>query len=332
MFERRSLGLPITLGVVMIVLVVLLIVGWVVTSVFAVTQKTNPALLWTMLGVGTSLLAMVLVGVVMYLTLTIKAINLSQRQSNFIDSVTHELKSPIASLKLCLQTVTRRSVTDSERESIQQYMLDDVERLDQLINHLLDAARTARGTQASDQEELRLDELLQECARAACLRYQMPENGMLLEVPPCRVYASREDLMILFRNLLDNAIKYSGDEPRVRVAIRQENEDEVVIDVEDNGRGIPAHLRRQVFGRFVRLGRELERDRTGTGLGLYIVRSIVQRMRCRIRVVDGSEGVGTRFEVTLPAAMRPTLLDDSTFGDPREDSGSESEAPRSLAR
>jgi two-component system, OmpR family, phosphate regulon sensor histidine kinase PhoR len=308
MFERRSLGLPITLGVVMIVLVVLLIVGWVVISVFAATQPPHPVLVWTMLAVGTSLLAMVLVGVVIYLTLTIKAINLTQRQSNFVDSVTHELKSPIASLKLCLQTVTRCSVTDSERESIQQYMLDDVERLDQLINHLLDAARTARRTEVSEQAEVRLDRLLRECAQAACIRYRVPEDVVQFDIPPCRVHASREDLMILFRNLLDNAIKYAGDAPRVWLTVRQEHEDELLVDVADNGRGIPAHLRRRVFGRFVRLGRELERDRPGTGLGLYIVRSIVHRMRCRIRVLEGPEGKGTRFEVTLPASMRPGLL------------------------
>jgi two-component system, OmpR family, phosphate regulon sensor histidine kinase PhoR len=311
MFERRSLGLPITLGVVMIVLVVLLIVGWVVTSVFAATQQTHPALVWTMLAVGTSLLAMVLVGVVMYLTLTIKAINLTQRQSNFVDSVTHELKSPIASLKLCLQTVNRRSLTEAERESIQQYMLEDVERLDQLINHLLDAARTARRTESAEREEVRLDRLLEECAQAACLRYRIPAAAVRFDVAPCRVHANREDLLILFRNLLDNAIKYAGDEPQVWLSVRQEHEDELVVEVADNGRGIPLHLRRQIFGRFVRLGRELERDRPGTGLGLYIVRSIVHRMRCGIRVLDGPDGKGTRFEVTLPASMRPMLLPES---------------------
>lgn len=329
MFERRSLGLPITLGVVMIVLVVLLIVGWIVISIFAVTQRTSPALLWTLLIVGTSLLAMVLVGVVMYLTLTIKAINLSQRQSNFIDSVTHELKSPIASLKLCLQTVTQRPVTSSELESIQQYMLEDVERLDQLINHLLDAARTARHTRAGDQEELRLDQLLIECAHAACGRYHMPLEVIQLEAPPCRVFASRENLSILFRNLIDNAIKYAGENPQVRLSVRRELEDELLVEVEDNGRGIPSHLRRQVFGRFVRLGRELERDRPGTGLGLYIVRSIVQRLRCRIRVLEGKEGVGTRFEVILPAAMRPMFLPNEAEAVPF-DSGRESSSPRPL--
>ena len=106
MFERRSLKLPIALGVTMIVMVVALIVGWVLLTVSGALRESNrAALYWTLLSVGASVLAAVLVGVVMYLTLSIKAINLNRRQSNFIDSVTHELKSPIASLKLYLQTL-----------------------------------------------------------------------------------------------------------------------------------------------------------------------------------------------------------------------------------
>ncbi len=109
---RSSLGWPITLGVVMIVLVVALIVGWVVLTV---AQAERSALYWVLLAVGTVFLVLVLVGVVLYLLISIKEIRLNQRQSNFIDSVTHELKSPIASLKLYLQTLSRRTVTDNQR-------------------------------------------------------------------------------------------------------------------------------------------------------------------------------------------------------------------------
>ena len=118
MFERWSLRLPITLGVTMILLIIALIVGWVfLTS--GVIAKLN----WTLLSVGTVFLAIVLAGVITYLTLSIKAINLSRRQSNFIDSVTHELKSPIASLKLYLQTMHKREVSDDERATFHRYMI-----------------------------------------------------------------------------------------------------------------------------------------------------------------------------------------------------------------
>lgn len=309
MFERRSLRLPVTLGVVMIVLVVVMIVGWILTIVYSMlATQGNAALFWILLGVGTLLLAIVLVGVVVYLTLTVKAVHLSQRQSNFIDSVTHELKSPIASLKLCLQTIGRAPLSAEQLADIQQYMLEDVERLDQLINHLLDAARTARTVQPPPVEQLRLDELIRECVQAVCLRYGASSDIVRLDVPPCTVHGVPEDLTIMLRNLIDNAVKYAGDDPRVRISAAQAGQ-ELVVVIEDNGRGIPTHLRRQVFGRFVRLGRELERDRPGTGLGLFIVRSLAQRTRCRIRVRDGNEGIGTAFEITLPRSMKPAVME-----------------------
>ena len=108
MFERRSLKLPITLGVLMIVSVIALTVGWVLLSTFgAVANSRWAPLYWTLLTVGTAFLVFVLVGVVLYLRLSVETINLNRRQSNFIDSVTHELKSPLASLKLYLQTFER---------------------------------------------------------------------------------------------------------------------------------------------------------------------------------------------------------------------------------
>ncbi|MCA9164052.1 MAG: sensor histidine kinase, partial [Planctomycetales bacterium] len=151
MFERRSLRWPITLGVLMIVLTVALTVGWVLMSINAASSSEQPSVYWTLLAVGSAFLALILTGVVTYLTLTIKSVNLTVRQSNFIDSVTHELKSPIASLKLYLQTMNRRSVTAEKREQFLRAMLEDVERLDQLITHLLEAGRVEKENVAGDQ-------------------------------------------------------------------------------------------------------------------------------------------------------------------------------------
>src|SRR5262245_61115054 len=142
MFEHRSLRWPITLGVIMFVVLVALVVGWVLLTVFGFFNDPKRAALYiTFLSVGAALLTFAIVGTAFYLTLSIKAINLSRRQSNFIDSVTHELKSPIASLKLYLQTLNRRHVSAAEQEVFFKDMLEDVERLDQLISHLLDVAR-----------------------------------------------------------------------------------------------------------------------------------------------------------------------------------------------
>lgn len=298
---RRPLSLPITLAVVMIVLLVVLTVGWVLLSVFGASANYDLAgVYWTLLSIGTTFIVLLVVGVVMYLALSVKAINLNRRQSNFVDSVTHELKSPIASLKLYLQTLTRRQVSPEEQAEFHRFMLEEVERLDRLINHVLDAGRL-EADRVGGEENVPLAPLLRECAAMACLRYHAPPDSVRVHAESCTVRGRPIDVDMIFRNLLDNAVKYAGVPPQVEVAARLER-DEAVIRVSDNGRGIPLKQRWKVFGRFVRLGSELERDKPGAGLGLYIVRTQVRHLRGSIRVLDRPGGPGALFEVRLPAA------------------------------
>lgn len=305
MLERRSLRAPITLGIVMIVLVVVLTILWITGNVLGSTGDLGSGtLFWVIFAIGAILLAAVLAGVIAYLTLTVKAFNLNRRQSNFIDAVTHELKSPIASLKLYLQTMGLRSVDQQQQEDFHRFMLEDVERLDSLINHLLDAARIEREIEPLPDEPVRLDELLQQCATAACVRYRLPAETVTVESPPLTVNSQLIQLEILFRNLIDNAVKYAGSPPHVEVKVRPEGEQETLISIIDNGAGIPANQRRKVFGRFIRLGSELERSTPGTGLGLYLVRNVIKEIGGSVRVVDRDQGSGTEFEVTLSAPVK----------------------------
>ncbi len=119
---------------------------------------------------------------------------------------------------------------------------------------------------------------------------------------PCTIWAWRVDLDVLFRNLIDNAVKYAGNEPRVGVHLHRTADGRAIVRISDNGRGIPGRFRRHIFKRFERLGLELERERPGTGLGLYIVRNIARRLKARVRVRDNDKGPGTVFEVQLPGA------------------------------
>jgi len=298
---RRSLSLPIILASVMITLLVVLTVGWIVLAlVGALKDSSYAGLYWTLLPLGTTFIVLLVVGVIVYLVLSIKAINLNQRQSNFIDSVTHELKSPIASLKLCVQTLHRRQVSHEEQAGFYRFMVEDLERLDHLINQLLDAGRLDSDRVESEVEDVSLGPLLRECAETVCFRYHVPADAVRLELQDCVVRARRIDLDVAFRNLIDNAVKYAGAPPEVNVALRPSANGRVIAQISDNGRGIPYKLRRKIFGRFVRLGRELERDKPGTGLGLYIARTAVQRLRGTIRVRDNPSGRGTVFEVQLP--------------------------------
>ena len=298
---RPSYGWPITLAVVMITLVIALLVGWVILTVREVDKS---AVFWVLLLVGTLFLVLVLVGVVLYLLISIKGIRLGQRQSNFMDSVSHELKSPIASLKLYLQTLSRRTVSEQEQANFFRFMLDDVERLDGLINHMLDAARLDHQPVEADIVDVELSAVLASCAETACLRYRLPLETMRLQVTPAVVRATPVDLEMVFRNLIDNAIKYGGRQPVVEIESRFAGDDSVITRIIDNGRGIPPKLRRKIFGRFVRLGSELERAKAGTGLGLFIVRTLVTRLHGKITVRDRGAEPGTIFEIQLPARRK----------------------------
>jgi len=301
MSPRRSLRLPITLAIVMIVLLIVLTVGWVLLNVFgALGERGYAGLYWVLLSVGTTFIVLLVVGVILYLVLSIKTINLNRRQSNFIDSVTHELKSPIASMKLCLQTLSRHHVSEQQQEGFFRFMLEDLERLDHLINQIMDAGRLETGRLDGEVQDVALADVLRQCAQTVCLRYRVPVQIVHMDLQPCIVRARRVDLEMIFRNLIDNAVKYAAVQPRVEITLRATPDGRTLTRIADNGRGIPPAMRRKIFGRFVRLGMELEREKPGTGLGLYIVRTLLRRLGGQIRVRDRQQGPGTAFEVKLP--------------------------------
>jgi len=310
---RRSLGWPIVLGVVLIGSIIILGVGWVLVSIVAALGSKNAAFYWAVLAVGVSLLVLVLVGVIVYLALTIKAIKLSQRQSNFIDSVTHELKSPLASLKLYLQTLTRRPVPPSEQADFHRFMLQDVERLDTLIDHLLDAAKTMHRSRPAGGQATTVLPVLEQAADRVIQRHGVAQDTITITTDPpaadLRVQGREADLEIVFRNLIDNAVKYSLPEPQVEVTLSETGRGRVLVRVADNGPGIPLAERTQIFRRFVRLGSELERATPGTGLGLYLVKSIVKQLRGRVVVKGRLTRKGTVLEVELPQAVAVVATD-----------------------
>lgn len=305
MEPRRSLGWPIILGVVLIAAIIALAVGWVLVSIAAALGSQHAVFYWTILGIGVALLVVVLAGVIVYLALTVKAIALSQRQSNFIDSVTHELKSPLASLKLSLQTLTRRAVPAEQQADFHRIMLQDVERLDMLIDHLLDAAKTLQRRPQAGGDVADVEALLQGVAAAVIQRHGVMADVITVQVvkgTPLLVVGRSADVEIVLRNLLDNAVKYSLPDPRITVTLGRTNTGRVRIAVADNGPGIPIPLRPLIFKRFVRLGSELERSTPGTGLGLFLVKSLVRQMRGKVSARGRQPPPGTVFEVELPAA------------------------------
>ncbi len=294
-FRRASrLRVPITLSVVLMALNVTLMVCWIVL----LAGRSA----WSALTVGTIIFALILIGLIVYLVLTIKVIRLNRRQANFVDSVTHELKTPIASLKLYLETLQLRSLDEARRREFYRTMQVELARLDHLISQLLEVGRLDAIGQHHEPEDVALEPLLHSCAEAACARNGVVGlKGIHFDIQPAVVRARRIILEMIFGNLLDNAIKYGGDPPEVDVEVRLKRPDRVVVRVADNGVGVPHEIRRKIFRLFFRGGDELERRRTGTGLGLYIVHTLLRQLKGRIIVYDRGNGPGSVFEVELPA-------------------------------
>jgi len=293
---RRTLHLPITLSVALFTLNVTLMVCWIVI----LARQFD----WGALVVGTVAFTLMIIGIAIYLVLTIKEVRLNQRQANFIDSVTHELKSPIAALKLYLETLSMRDMDEQKRRHFYDVMEGELDRLDQLINHLLEVGRLDAIGHESEVERIPLDELLRECSMSAATHQKVDAEAVFeFELQPLRVQARRMVLEMIFRNLFDNAIKYGGSPPHVHVSLQKSNRNQIVIRVTDSGEGVPSEERKKIFKVFYRGGNELERRSKGTGLGLYIVRTLVYLLKGRVFVHSRLEGHGSVFEVQLPGSL-----------------------------
>lgn len=291
--RRATLHLPITLSVVLMVLNITLMVCWIVI----LAQKTMVGALVT----GTVVFAAMLVGLSFYLVLMIKEVRLNQRQANFVDSVTHELKSPIASLKLYLETLEMRTVSDDQRTQFYRVMDHELERLDHLITQLLEVGRLDAIGMQSEPEDVALEPLLKKCAQSICAHHQRtPDETIFFDVQPAVIHARPLVLETVFRNLLDNAVKYGGEPPQVEIQVRVTDRGRVVTRIADNGQGVPPELRKRIFGMFFRAGSELTRRQKGTGLGLYIVQTLVRQLKGRISVQERPGVPGSVFEVDLP--------------------------------
>jgi len=291
--KRRHLSLPIWSSVL------LMTVNIALMAVLIVQLARQSS--WLALTLGSIALAISLFGISFYSFLTIKEIQLNRRQSNFVDSVTHELKTPIAALRLYLDTLLMREPEAADRKEFYETMNSELGRLDRLINQLLEVGRLDAIGHQTEAETIHLEDLLRQCAKAACLHHKQEFNDVFrFEVAPLALTSRRLLLEMIFGNLLDNAVKYGGKPPKVTVHAFSRGRDRVVVRIRDNGAGVAPENRRRIFQMFVRGNDELYRTKTGTGLGLYIVRTLVGLLKGRIAVLDAESGGGTVFEVTLP--------------------------------
>lgn len=300
-WKRSRLRWPITLSASLMALNVTLMVFWIALFV----QLNAPGAL----SVGVVAFALILVGLSFWLVLTIKEIRLNHRQANFVDSVTHELKSPIAALQLYLETLQMRSLDDAKRAEFHQVMGRELHRLDRLINQLLEVGRLDAVGHHEEAGDHPLDQLILQCAQTACTHHKQNfSDVMTLDLPPAFVHARRMVLEMIFTNLIDNAVKYAGTPAQVSIRIQSSGVGKLRILIANNGLGVPREDRKKIFRIFYRGGSELHRRQTGTGLGLYIVHTLVRKLNGRISVRDHSDGSpGSVFVLDLPGELSEFL-------------------------
>ncbi|MBX3250092.1 MAG: HAMP domain-containing histidine kinase [Myxococcales bacterium] len=299
----RSVSTPIVLAAVSVPLAVALLVGWTLLIAENLATRSEIALDVWLLVVGAISFVVIATVLVLFSFYLAREILEVRRQDSFIDSVTHELKSPLASLRLCLETFGRADLPHDKREQVRQMMLEDVDRLTSFIDDVLQSSRLANmDAEGVTVSPVDLHALAAEIATVARARRKLAADAIEVDVPEGFSVASDEaSLTIVLRNLIDNAVKYSNDPVHVTVRARRATPQRVVVEVVDRGIGIdPAH-QSSVFQRFYRVQSEEVRERKGTGLGLFVVSALVKNLGGQVEVESEGLGKGTTVRVTLPS-------------------------------
>lgn len=268
-------------------------------------QRYRPELLgrsfdWVVLVEGLVLLAVILAGVYVLFLYWRRQSNLYREQNDFISQVTHELKSPLASIKLHLETIRLRKPPPEKLERFLDTMLDDTERLDNLISNFLMAAKLEQRRRASQYPAVDFSAFVTRYMERQ--RGKLPEGGsVILDIEEgVRAAIDAEGMEMVLRNLFENAVLYSPVSPEIRVGLRREG-GKCVLTFQDNGTGIEREDLKKIFRRFYRVRRPGETIR-GTGLGLWIVKSVIKEHGGTVTVDSEGLGRGTTFTITLPAA------------------------------
>jgi signal transduction histidine kinase len=298
----RSLGLPIVIGTITVLFTVAMLVGWtwVLAENLAAAREVAQNTTLLVAGIISFIVIMSLV-----ITLSVflgREILEVHRQNTFIDSVTHELKSPLASLKLCLETQARPDVLPAQQKELRDMMLADVDRLSVFIDDILEASRIAHGRRGHQLDRVELDALVRRCAEGMARRYKLEATAIRIEVPPgLSLTTDATALETVVKNLLDNALKYSDEPRRVDVSARSEPQGGVELSVRDFGIGIPKQHLGRIFDRFYRVPDNAVNARRGTGLGLYVVAALVKSLGGRLSASSEGQGRGATLTVWLRA-------------------------------
>jgi signal transduction histidine kinase len=292
MRRRKTAIFFLVLGIGLSVLAFALNVGWILLNLREVVLMV----------LGIIFFALIITGLILNTIFLVREIRRSEQHDAFLNAVTHELKTPIASIKLYLETLKTRDVTPEKRNEFYDVMLADSDRLLHTVEQVLSAGRAHEKRQQIS-SEVDIGEALTDSIAVVRSRYALGDEIIRMSEPSgdLKVLGNEEDLRTAFVNLLDNAVKYSGEEKRITIRTKTTAlRNELDIFIRDNGIGIPPAELKRIFKRFHRVADEAAKNTKGTGLGLAIVRSIIEQHGGRVRADSKGEGRGTTFVVQLP--------------------------------
>lgn len=297
----RSISGPIIYGSISVALTAALLVGWIYVIVKTQDLSAWRSELWLLVAGIVSFLAIITV-LVLFSVFLARAILEVRRQTRFVDSVTHELRSPLASLRLCLETMDRPGIEEPQIQRLRDMMREDIERLSGFIDDILEVTRLEHGGRGHVISRVPLRDFVQRCANTVSRRHQGDEGTISINIPDrIAIETDPTALELILKNLLDNALKYSDQPAHITVQASEEDSG-LRIEVVDQGIGIPRRSLARVFDRFYRVDQEAVRSRRGTGLGLYVVKALVTGLRGKISAQSDGPGTGTRIIVTLPSS------------------------------
>ena len=291
--RQKAIGFFIGLCVLLVAAAISLNIGWILIT----ARQSTPLVL------GIVTFALIIAGLIVYTVFLVLEIKRNEDHDTFINAVTHELKTPIASIRLYLETLQSRDVSDGQRRDFYRVMLADTERLQQTVEQVLKAGAVAQKPKIVARSPVDMAALSRECVQLALLRHHLPQDAVALEAHDDHalvVSGDADELRTVITNLLDNAVKYSGEQVRVTVSVAAPTPGTVWVLVQDRGVGIPKKQLKRIFNRFYRVQARGLKQIKGTGLGLYIVRTIARAHGGRVFAQSEGEGRGATFTLELP--------------------------------
>ena len=298
--RRGTIVFFIILGIGLVVLAVALNVGWIILN-------------WregVLLFFGIVFFALLIAGMVVNTIFLVREVRRSEQHDSFINAVTHELKTPVASIRLHLETLQRRELPESRKQEFYRLMLKDADRLADTIEQVLRAGRAGDKRAGREKVDVDFGQLVRDCVEAIRNRYHLQSDVLRYEELAANgsgvhVRGSQEDLRTAVSNVLDNAVKYSGDHVDVEVRLQAADGKRVMLSVEDQGVGVPPEDLKRIFRRFYRITHRSPSQVKGTGLGLFIVKSIAKKHGGTAFALSEGEGLGTTVVIELPKMESP---------------------------